>query len=1453
MSDLKIQGEVQLSSEGAEAALENLGNKAEKMASRLQTEAGKAGQAVDGIGNGAAESAEKFTRAEGRIVESIKRATTNLELFGKTASQKLEFKIDQKGLDASKFEPLLAKMRELEAAQVRVATTGRSFGSGLQNTSYQLQDFIVQVNGGTDATKALGQQLPQMLVGFGAAGAAVGVLAAALPNLVAAFSSSAGGAKDFKEAMSDFDKAIGDVGAATKTFDMDKLYEEFNKSSAAVRAATIEQLNFQQEYIRTTQMVSSKKFGESLGGLGDYSTLDKLAGSFGGTGPEKLAKQLGVTLDTAKNLMPVIAGLKSGTEDVGLAFNQFGTTLLGGNAKAVELATTMVTLAKSEKDAASAASSLSEAQAKMSKGHVQTKKEAEEAKDARKSAIKDAEALAAVMDKLTGRDTGLDATYWKDLETLHSAYSKGRLSVDEYREAVGKLTKEQKFAKDAAKAEADALKERSKWLDEWADSRAKETKDIADQNAKAQEYFNNLGLTKSAQEELAASKLELVAAAKEEYAANLENAAGYAGEFKDAYLEAAEAARSQAAALRDLSVLKRQTAAKEIAVNEANEASKAWGKFADDIERSLTDSLFRSFESGKSFGESFADSLENTFKTMALKFAINYVVNGAGQLVGMAGNSAINAVRGTGSSNNGSGINYLGAANNLSTANSLYGALAGLSGTTVGASGASLIYANGVGMVGGDSLGALIAANGSWSGVSTGAAAGGSSAAGGSAAGGSSAAGGVATIAWVAAIVAGMWMSSEAWKAGIRWENYAKQADVALWDAEVAIRAAHDEPARAIFGDDFVNSQFYAIMGGGSLSAQIHYGIQSALFGSKYQTGTQTAGTFSESGQGFYGAYGVNMKKTGGLFSGGREWTEWHALPDDIDSIMDAVYRGVRNSFIMLGETFDDTSLAAKMQGFVYEFQSGSTDIQHVVESATIGLSETIGAILVPSIDSLRASGESWVTAFERIITESSAVSRVLDLMGRTMSGTFGTNNLDGVLKASDALVGLFGSIETFNTAFTSYYGNFYSQQDQVAQAWEEMSTLFDKLDKTMPTTRQGFRDLVDSLDLSTEAGRTAFTVLMGLQGAFASLTPTIEEATAAAAAQANSAREMQASQIAQFYDFQRSAAEQSLKNGQTAAQLAASTASSLISSFEAIVDNLDAYRASLLSGSGSLSPADQYAEAKRAYESTASQAKLGDINAANNLQTYADAFLAASMQISTATGYARDFASVVGTVDAVTGIAERQIPIAQSQLDVANEQLATLTAMLDSMNGGQAPVMVANYGQAATDWASFFSTTAVGDVVQNAAGAMQRISESMGLFIDNTGAGFTFSSSDSPYALAGESAAWRDEMLRRYGAWSVPSFASGGTHSGGLRLVGENGPEMEITGPSNIVNSDRTGSLMDNFENMVAELRALRQEVATLRSETRSGHAVIASNTKSTAKSLEKFDIDGMPEVRAA
>lgn len=60
--------------------------------------------------------------------------------------------------------------------------------------------------------------------------------------------------------------------------------------------------------------------------------------------------------------------------------------------------------------------------------------------------------------------------------------------------------------------------------------------------------------------------------------------------------------------------------------------------------------------------------------------------------------------------------------------------------------------------------------------------------------------------------------------------------------------------------------------------------------------------------------------------------------------------------------------------------------------------------------------------------------------------------------------------------------------------------------------------------------------------------------------------------------------------------------------------------------------------------------------------------------------------------------------------------------------------------------------------------------------------------------ALAAEFAAAGNAYL----ADQVPGFANGGTHTGGLRVVGERGPELEFTGPSRIFSNAQSRDLLD-------------------------------------------------------
>jgi hypothetical protein len=103
------------------------------------------------------------------------------------------------------------------------------------------------------------------------------------------------------------------------------------------------------------------------------------------------------------------------------------------------------------------------------------------------------------------------------------------------------------------------------------------------------------------------------------------------------------------------------------------------------------------------------------------------------------------------------------------------------------------------------------------------------------------------------------------------------------------------------------------------------------------------------------------------------------------------------------------------------------------------------------------------------------------------------------------------------------------------------------------------------------------------------------------------------------------------------------------------------------------------------------------------------------------------------------------------------------------------------------------------------------------------------------------------------YKGLKVPGFATGGDFAGGLRLVGENGPELEVTGPSRIVNNNQTAQLLrGNSEEVMQENRALRQEMAEMRAMMESHLYAIAKNTRTVADIEETREVIGQPKVRA-
>lgn len=157
-------------------------------------------------------------------------------------------------------------------AMGQIERSSGKMGQGIQNASYQIGDFAVQVAGGTDPMRAMAQQLPQLLGGFGVFGAVAGAAAAIIAPFI-------GQLFDFADAAEEAEEAMKQLGAAGDTYrqsltdlqtPMGKMLQDFG--SYAIQAREVQQIMVSIARINYFQALADAQsaMSDNLDGMRSY-------------------------------------------------------------------------------------------------------------------------------------------------------------------------------------------------------------------------------------------------------------------------------------------------------------------------------------------------------------------------------------------------------------------------------------------------------------------------------------------------------------------------------------------------------------------------------------------------------------------------------------------------------------------------------------------------------------------------------------------------------------------------------------------------------------------------------------------------------------------------------------------------------------------------------------------------------------------------------------------------------------------------------------------------------------------------------------------------------------------------------------------------------------------------------------------------------------------------------
>jgi len=325
------------------------------------------------------------------------------------------------------------------------------------------------------------------------------------------------------------------------------------------------------------------------------------------------------------------------------------------------------------------------------------------------------------------------------------------------------------------------------------------------------------------------------------------------------------------------------------------------------------------------------------------------------------------------------------------------------------------------------------------------------------------------------------------------------------------------------------------------------------------------------------------------------------------------------------------------------------TEIQDTLNAIFSKLGDDMSEAAVAGLGQFQKVGEGLFQTLIRVAKDYKTVDVTLQSIGKT----FGAVGISSIA-ARENLVDLAGGLDEFTSAASAYSDAFLTVDEQTLPIVHNVSQEMSRLGLTSIKTKDQFKALVNSIDVSTAAGADLYTSLMAVAPAFAKAADYIDSVTNAV----NDNKSM-----TDKISDARSALTDAYKNESDALD-------DTISRFQDFTKSLLAFRDSLSTGpAAQLSPEDQYNAAKALFLDTSAKASEGNEDALGKIQEVSQAYLDASKDYyATSQGYFDDLGQVKVAIDAAAAASTNQVSVTTQQLDVLKQQVSGLITINQSV-----------------------------------------------------------------------------------------------------------------------------------------------------------------------------------------
>lgn len=243
----------------------------------------------------------------------------------------------------------------------------------------------------------------------------------------------------------------------------------------------------------------------------------------------------------------------------------------------------------------------------------------------------------------------------------------------------------------------------------------------------------------------------------------------------------------------------------------------------------------------------------------------------------------------------------------------------------------------------------------------------------------------------------------------------------------------------------------------------------------------------------------IKIKKSGGWF--GKNRTYFKTLTEDVDQsvsdMMTLVVKNMGQSMVDIAKGLGTDNLE-EVFNYVFDISKidlkglSNEDMDNALQEAFSTTSDkAVSDLFGQLIGQYQKVGEGIFETAVRLVGEKAVVLDVLEL---TNQGFIDSNIPAKALEVTQALIDIAGGLDNLTDAASTYYDKFFNDNEKQARLYGQLTESFEGLNLKLPSTREGYRKLVEGLDLSTTSGQKTYVALLKLSEGADKYYTTIEE-----------------------------------------------------------------------------------------------------------------------------------------------------------------------------------------------------------------------------------------------------------------------------------------------------------------------------------------------------------------------